>query len=159
MTRKGETPRVSPFLDMAARSTAELTFWNSQEKLRKGGLRVKGGTLTLSAVRDFASVIKGNDAIMGLLIAQQDPTKEMRLVCEQQGYAEWESAKKYPKMQIRTVKDLLENPKNPFETRMPPDSREVRESARSGLSKASFRWAGNRPLIESQMALRINRKL
>ena len=109
-----------------------IHLWDTQGRLRKAVIQVKGGGLTLSAVRDFASVIKDNDAIMGLLISQQEPTKEMKLVCEQQGYAEWESAKKYPKMQIRTVKDLLENPKNPFEI---PESYRQQRSHGVGLAQ------------------------
>lgn len=96
-----------------------IHLWDSQGKLRKAVIQVKGGNLTLSAVRDFASVIKDNDGLMGLMITLRDPTKEMILVCEQQGYAEIEAGKRFPKMQIRTVKELLENPKRPFEF---PDS-------------------------------------
>ena len=89
-------------------------------------VQVKGGNaLNLSNVRDFASVIKDNDAVMGLMISMKPPTKEMQLVCEQQGYADWPSQRKYPKMQIRTVKDLLEEPRNPFEI---PDSYRVEKS-------------------------------
>ena len=64
----------------------------------------------------------------------------MDLVSEQQGYAEWESARKYPKMQIRTVKDLLENPKNPFEIPgfrpTPPHPRNRRAPAGAGRGRA-----------------------
>ncbi len=49
-----------------------------------------------------------------------------------EGYAEWESAKKYPRMQIRTVKDLLENPKNPFEI---PDSARQPRSQGVGMAQ------------------------
>ena len=52
------------------------------------------------------------------------------MFCERQGFAEWESARKYPKMQVRTVKELLENPKKPFEiidsAHQPPESRSRR---------------------------------
>ncbi len=101
-----------------------IHLWDSQGKLRKAVISVKGGGCTLSHVRDFATVIKDNDAIMGLMITQKDATKEMELVCEQQGYADWHSAKKYPKMQMRTVRDLLENPRRPFE--IPESARQPR---------------------------------
>ena len=107
-----------------------IHLWDSQGKLRKAVISVKGGGYTLSHVRDFANVIKDNDAIMGLMITQREPTKEMILVCEQQGYAAWSSAKQYPKMQIRTVKELLENPKRPFDI---PDSARLPRSQGVGL--------------------------
>ncbi len=103
-----------------------IHFWDSEGRHRQAVIQVKGGALTLSAVRDFASVIKDNDAIMGLMISLREPTKEMLLVCEQQGYADWSAEKKFPKMQIRTIKELLENPKRPFE---------IPESARLPRSK------------------------
>ncbi len=101
-----------------------IHLWDTQCKLRKAVISVKGGAYTLSHVRDFASVIKDNDAIMGLMIVQREPTKEMLLVCEQQGYADWSATKKYPKMQMRTVKELLENPRRPFE--IPESARQPR---------------------------------
>jgi len=103
-----------------------IHLWDQAGKLRNALIQVKGGNaLTLSAVRDFASVINDNNAILGLMISMREPTKEMMLVCEQQGYADWATEKRYPKMQIRTVKDLLEQPRNPFEI---PDSWRVRRS-------------------------------
>ena len=69
---------------------------------------------------------------MRLLISQQEATRKMKLVCGEQGYAAWESARKYPKMQIRTVKDLLENPKRPFEI---PDSARLTRSQGVGMAQ------------------------
>jgi hypothetical protein len=109
-----------------------LHLWDTEGKLCKVVLQVKGGNaLTLSALRDFASVIKDNDAVMGLMIAMREPTKEMQLVCEQQGTAQWLSAHKYPKLQIRTVKQLLENPKALFDI---PESYRVQRT--KGIGKA-----------------------
>ena len=111
-----------------------IHLWDVQGKLRKIVVQVKGGNaLNLSNVRDFASVIKDNDAVMGLMISMRPPTKEMQLVCEQQGSADWPSQRKYPKMQIRTVKDLLEEPRNPFEI---PDSYRVEKSQGVGKKEA-----------------------
>jgi hypothetical protein len=59
------------------------------------------------------------------MITQKDATKEMLLVCEQQGFADWSTERKYPRMQMRTVKDLLENPKRPFEI---PESARLQRS-------------------------------
>lgn len=93
-----------------------IPIWGFDGALHKIVIQVKGGqALTLSTVRDFASVIKDNSALMGLMISMREPTREMQLVCEQQGYADWPAEKKYPKLQIRTVKELLEDPRKPFE--------------------------------------------
>ena len=93
-----------------------VPIWGFDGALHKIVIQVKGGqALTLSTVRDFASVIKDNKALLGLMISMKEPTREMQLVCEQQGYADWPAEKKYPKLQIRTVKDLLEDPRQPFE--------------------------------------------
>lgn len=79
-------------------------------------IQVKGGNaLTLSAVRDFGRVIERENAVMGLMIAQKEPTKEMIKEAESLGYADWPSERKYPRYQIRSLKDLLENPTRPFE--------------------------------------------
>ncbi|HEY3780201.1 MAG TPA: site-specific DNA-methyltransferase [Fimbriimonadaceae bacterium] len=103
-----------------------IHLWDFQGKLNKIVIQVKGGNgLTLSSVRDFASVIKDNDAVMGLMISMKEPTSEMRLVSEQQGFADWPSQRKYPKLQIRTVKQLLESPREPFEI---PDSGRIPKS-------------------------------
>ncbi|MEW6338263.1 MAG: DNA methyltransferase [Acidobacteriota bacterium] len=93
-----------------------IPIWGYDGTLHRILIQVKGGNaLTLSTVRDFASVIKDNNALLGLMVSMKQPTREMQLVCEQQGFAEWLSEKKYPKLQIRTVKELLEEPRRPFE--------------------------------------------
>lgn len=72
-------------------------------------IQVKGGNaLNLSNVRDFANVIESNKALIGIMISMKPPTKEMKLVCEQMGYAEWHGERKYPRYQILTIEDLLE---------------------------------------------------
>lgn len=72
-------------------------------------IQVKGGNaLTLSNVRDFANVIESNKALIGIMIAMKPPTKEMKLVCQQMGYADWHGERKYPRYQIYTIEELLE---------------------------------------------------
>ncbi|MCH8273963.1 MAG: hypothetical protein IH851_04165 [Armatimonadetes bacterium] len=82
-------------------------------------IQVKGGNaLTLSAVRDFGRVIEREKAPMGFMISQKEPTKKMIQEAESLGYADWPSKKKYPRYQVRSVKQLLED-REPFEI---PDS-------------------------------------
>lgn len=107
-----------------------INLWDARGKLRRIVIQVKGGNaLTLSAVRDFASVIRDNDAVMGLVISMREPTAEMRLVAEQQGFADWHTDRKYPRMQLRTVRQLLEHPREPFEI---PESYRVPKSTGLG---------------------------
>jgi len=117
-----------------------IPIWGFDGALHKIVIQVKGGqALTLSAVRDFASVIKDNKALLGLMISMREPTREMQLVCEQQGYADWPAEKKYPKLQIRTVKDLLEDPRQPFE--IPDHARAPRQEGvgkRAGEQRGLF---------------------
>jgi len=76
-----------------------IPIWGFDGVLHKIVIQVKGGqALTLSVVRDFASVIKDNKALLGLMISMKAPTREMQLGCGQQGYADCPAAKKYPKL-------------------------------------------------------------
>jgi site-specific DNA-methyltransferase (adenine-specific) len=110
-----------------------IPLWDYEGQLHKIVIQVKGGqALTLSSVRDFASVIKDNNALLGLMISMREPTREMELVAENQGYADWQSERKFPKLQIRTVKELLEDPVRPFE--IPDHARVPRQE---GVGKQS----------------------
>lgn len=88
-------------------------------KTRSQALPQTGRGNAPSDVRGFAQVINRENAVLGLMISQEEPAKEMLLEAEGMGYADWPSQKKYPRMQLRTVKQLLEDPKVPFEI---PDS-------------------------------------
>lgn len=86
-----------------------IQLWDLQGKYREGVIQVKGGNgLNLSNVRDFAHVIENNNAVFGIMIAQKAPTKEMILIAEGMGYADWPSAKKIPRYQILTTEGILE---------------------------------------------------
>jgi hypothetical protein len=54
----------------------------------------------------------------------------MQLVAGQQGYADWQSQKKYPRLQVRAARELLEDLLYPFQ--MPNHARVPRSS---GLGK------------------------
>ncbi|MEZ0325919.1 MAG: hypothetical protein ACAH95_08425 [Fimbriimonas sp.] len=72
-------------------------------------VQVKGGNgLNLSNVRDFARVIERENAVLGIMIAQREPTAEMRLEAEKMGYAEYPGERKIPRYQILTTKGILE---------------------------------------------------
>lgn len=86
-----------------------IQLWDHKEQYRQGVIQVKGGNaLNLSNVRDFANVIESNNAVFGIMIAQKEPTKEMKLVAENMGYADWPGEKKIPRYQILTTEGILE---------------------------------------------------
>jgi site-specific DNA-methyltransferase (adenine-specific) len=86
-----------------------IQLWDDKQSYREGVIQVKGGTgLTLSQVRDFANVIESTKAVFGILITQKEPTKEMKLVAEGLGYADWPGQKKIPRYQILTTEGILE---------------------------------------------------
>lgn len=108
-----------------------LGLWDLQSNYREVVIQVKGGNgLSLTAVRDFRGVIERENAVMGLMISQREPTREMTVEAESLGYADWPSQKRYPRYQIRSIADLLERHK-PFDI---PDS--YRVGPQKGVGKA-----------------------
>lgn len=70
--------------------------------------QVKGGHLTISQVRDFAHVIERELAAMGYFICLETPTKGMYQEAEELGYYALPSGKKFQRLQIRTIQELLD---------------------------------------------------
>ncbi len=71
-------------------------------------LSVKAGHVTANQVRDLRGVVERDKAAIGVLISMEDPTKPMQTEAVTAGFYEskmWN--KKYPKMQLLTVADLL----------------------------------------------------
>jgi hypothetical protein len=84
-----------------------IGLWDPE--YREALIQVKGGALTLSTVRDFANVIESNDAVLGIMLTMRRPTPEMQLVADEMGDAKWPSKRKYPRLQIISIEDILEN--------------------------------------------------
>lgn len=70
--------------------------------------QVKGGHLTPSVIRDFAHVIQRENAAMGFFICLGKPTKGMYQEAGEIGFFDSPSGRKIPKLQIRTIKELLD---------------------------------------------------
>ncbi len=80
-------------------------------------LSVKAGHTNVAHIRDLRGVVEREKAEIGVLITMQEPTHPMRSEAAGAGFYEspgW--GKKYPKMQILTVEELL----NGKEIDMPP---------------------------------------
>jgi len=72
-------------------------------------IQVKGGKTGVKDVRDLRGVLDREKAAIGLLISIQPPTREMIAEAVSMGFYEHKTNKqKYPRLQLRTVKDLME---------------------------------------------------
>lgn len=92
-----------------------IQLWDMKGEYREGVIQVKGGNgLNLSNVRDFAHVIESSKAVFGIIIAQREPTKEMKLVAENLGWADWPGNRQIPRYQILTTEGILERGEKPI---------------------------------------------
>jgi hypothetical protein len=72
-------------------------------------LQVKGGNLKADDVRSLGFVAQREKAAMGVLISVDEPTDKMYADAAAAGYyAHKLTGKKYPKLQLRSVKELME---------------------------------------------------
>jgi DNA modification methylase len=89
----------------------KVYFGDADAKMQFAVCQVKGGHLTPSAIRDFAQVINRDKAALGFFITLQTPTKGMYQEAEESGWFELKEVmeqKRIPKMQILTIKELLD---------------------------------------------------
>ena len=71
-------------------------------------IQVKGGKTGVKDVRDLRGVLDREKAAIGVLISLQPPTKEMVAEAVSTGFYQHKTnAKKYPKLQLRSVKELM----------------------------------------------------
>src|SRR5438067_7168450 len=70
---------------------------------------VKGGGTSVKDVRDFRGVVEREGAISGVLITLHEPTAPMETEAAAAGFYESKTwAKKYPRIQLRTIAQLLD---------------------------------------------------
>lgn len=71
-------------------------------------ISVKAGHLTPNHVRDLRGVLDREEAVIGVLISMEEPTKPMQTEAATAGLYESKTwGKKYPKIQLLTVAELL----------------------------------------------------
>jgi DNA modification methylase len=89
-----------------------LTFTDVGGQLRTVIVSVKSGGVNRAMVGDLAGVVHGQGAAMGLFITLEEPTKSMQLEAANAGefYSEL-SKRSYPKLQIITIRELLDGRK------------------------------------------------
>ena len=72
-------------------------------------IQVKGGKTGVKDVRDLRGVLDREKAAMGVLISLQPPTGPMEAEAASAGfYTHKMNAQQYPRLQLRTVKELME---------------------------------------------------
>ena len=72
-------------------------------------IQVKGGKTSVKDVRDLRGVLDREKAAIGVLISLQPPTGPMEVEAASAGlYAHKLNGQKYPRLQLRTVKELME---------------------------------------------------
>ena len=72
-------------------------------------IQVKGGKTSVKDVRDLRGVLDREKAAIGILISLQPPTNPMETEAASVGFYEHKTNKqKFPRLQLRTVKELME---------------------------------------------------
>ncbi len=86
-----------------------LYFIDGQKRTpQKVVVQVKGGHVSAPAMRDLKGTVEREKAAMGLFITLEEPTRPMRTEAVSAGYYHsdiWQ--RDYPKIQVRTVSELL----------------------------------------------------
>ena len=75
---------------------------------RKAVVQVKSGKVSSPLIRDLKGTVEREKAALGLFITLEDPTRDMRTEAVSAGFYRSETWQRdYPKIQIRTIQDLL----------------------------------------------------
>ena len=79
-----------------------------KQKMEKAVVQVKSGKVSSPHIRDLKGTMEREKAAMGLFITLEEPTREMEREAVSAGFYQSELWQRdFPKMQIRTVGDLL----------------------------------------------------
>jgi len=89
----------------------KVYFQDLEKNLQYTVVQVKGGHLTPGLIRDFAHVIEREKAALGFFISLEQPTRGMYAEADELGFFTAPSGRKIPRMQLRTVKELLDEEK------------------------------------------------
>lgn len=84
-----------------------LYFHDEPKTTKQIIFSVKAGHTNPSHVRDLLGTIETQKAEMGVLITMEQPTQPMRAAAASAGFYEGPFSKKFPKLQLLTVEELL----------------------------------------------------
>lgn len=84
-------------------------FDDASGKAKKIVVQVKSGQVTRSQIGDLRGIMEREKAVIGAFLSLKEPTRAMRVEAAAAGFYEPESlpGKKYPKLQLLTITDLL----------------------------------------------------
>ena len=86
----------------------KVYFQDLESKLQYAACQVKGGHTKPSDIDAFAQAMNNAKAAIGYFISLGTPTKGMYQEAEEIGFFDSPSGRKIPKLQIRTIKELLD---------------------------------------------------
>jgi len=124
----------------ADRGVDGLLYWiDERGKQEKAVLQVKSGHVTSAHIRDLSGVLEREKAALGLFITLEPPTRDMRQEAASAGM--WYSGlwqRDYPRIQIRTIEDLLGGRRFELPQSLPPHA----QAARAGEAAEQMRLQG-----------------
>jgi len=88
-----------------------IYFQEEKDKVQKVIVQVKSGHVSVKDIRDLGHVIDRENAEIGVFITLENPTKPMITEAVQKGFYKSTTGKQYPKLQIKTIEDLLQDNK------------------------------------------------
>lgn len=89
-----------------------LYIHETQTTVQKVIIQVKSGHVSSRDIRDLGHVIDRDEAVIGIFITLENPSRDMTTEATTKGYYEYPfNQKKYPKIQILTIEDLLSDKK------------------------------------------------
>ncbi len=80
-------------------------------------IQVKSGHMNISNISDLRGVVKREEAQIGVFITLREPTKPVKTEAVSSGYYKSPLGHNYPKIQILTIKELLEGKKIDYPVR------------------------------------------
>jgi len=86
-----------------------LYFIDERDKVKRAIIQVKSGATGVKDVRDLGHVIERERAEMGIFITLEEPTRPMRTEASTKGFYKSPLGEKFPKIQILTINELLED--------------------------------------------------
>lgn len=86
-----------------------IYFQDEKGKVQKVIVQVKSGHVSVKDIRDLGHVIDREGSEIGIFITLENPTKPMIKEAVQKGFYKSVAGAQYPKIQIKTIEELLQN--------------------------------------------------
>lgn len=88
-----------------------LYFMDEKDKVKKAIISVKGGGTSVKDIRDLGHVIDREKAEIGIFLTLEQPTRPMETEAVTKGFYHSPLGKDYPKLQILTIEELINDDK------------------------------------------------